>query len=62
MSALREWAASCSEEAHQAVAVSSWGKWKTATQVCLPYGLSYTSVLLMRKQSLLHIHTAVLNG
>ena len=33
MSALREWAASCSQEAHQAVAVSSWGKWKTATQV-----------------------------
>lgn len=32
MSALREWAASCSPEAHQAVAVSSWGKWKTATQ------------------------------
>lgn len=32
MSALREWAASCSQEAHQAVAVSSWGKWKTATQ------------------------------
>ena len=35
MSALREWAASCSQEAHQAVAVSSWGKWKTATQVRL---------------------------
>lgn len=35
MSALREWAASCSQEAHQAVAVSSWGKWKTATQVGL---------------------------
>ena len=33
MSALREWAASCSPEAHKAVAVSSWGKWKTATQV-----------------------------
>lgn len=33
MSALREWAASSSPEAHQAVAVSSWGKWKTATQV-----------------------------
>lgn len=33
MSALREWAASCSKEAHQAVAVSSWGKWKTATQM-----------------------------
>ncbi|DBA94835.1 TPA: hypothetical protein ACH3X1_002376 [Trebouxia sp. C0004] len=33
MSALREWAASCSQEAHQAVAVSSWGKWKTATQM-----------------------------
>ena len=33
MSALREWAASSSPEAHQAVAVSSWGKWKTALQV-----------------------------
>lgn len=33
MSALREWAASCSQEAHQAVAVSNWGKWKTATQM-----------------------------
>lgn len=33
MSALREWAASCSPEAHKAVAVSSWGKWKTATQM-----------------------------
>ena len=33
MSALREWAASSSPEAHQAVALSSWGKWKTATQV-----------------------------
>ncbi len=40
MSALREWAASCSQEAHQAVAVSSWGKWKTATQVRIMHVLS----------------------
>ena len=33
MSALREWAAALGGEAHQAVAVSSLGKWKTATQV-----------------------------
>ena len=32
MSALREWAAALGGEAHQAVAVSSLGKWKTATQ------------------------------
>jgi len=41
MSALREWAASCSQEAHQAVAVSSWGKWKTATQVSIMHVLPY---------------------
>ena len=33
MSALREWAAALGGEAHQAVAVSGLGKWKTATQV-----------------------------
>ncbi len=33
MSALREWAASVGGKAKQAVAVSSLGKWKTATQV-----------------------------
>jgi len=33
MSALREWAAALGGEAHQAVAVSSLGKWKTAAQV-----------------------------
>lgn len=33
MSALREWAAALGGEAHKAVAVSSLGKWKTATQV-----------------------------
>lgn len=37
MSALREWAAALGGEAHKAVAVSSWGKWKTATQVCVLY-------------------------
>lgn len=33
MSALREWAAALGGEAHKAVAVSSLGKWKTASQV-----------------------------
>jgi len=33
MSALREWAATMGPQARAAVAVSSWGKWKTATQV-----------------------------
>ena len=33
MSALRELAASLGGDAYKAVAVSSWGKWKTATQV-----------------------------
>mmetsp|Transcript_25629 Transcript_25629/g.64670 ORF Transcript_25629/g.64670 Transcript_25629/m.64670 type:complete len:267 (+) Transcript_25629:287-1087(+) len=33
MSALREWAASSSAEAHKAVKVSSLGKWKTAAQM-----------------------------
>lgn len=32
MSALREWAASVSQEAHKAAAVSQLGKWKTTTQ------------------------------
>jgi phosphatidylglycerophosphate synthase len=32
MSALRELAASLGGEAYSAVAVSAWGKWKTATQ------------------------------
>lgn len=36
MSALRELAASLGGNAYKAVAVSSWGKWKTATQVPLP--------------------------
>ena len=35
MSALREWAASLGGAAHEAVAVSSLGKWKTATQASL---------------------------
>lgn len=35
MSALREWAATLGPAAKAAVAVNSWGKWKTATQVCL---------------------------
>ena len=34
MSALRELAASLGGDAYKAVAVSSWGKWKTATQAC----------------------------
>lgn len=33
MSAFREWAASLGGDAHKAVAVSSLGKWKTATQM-----------------------------
>ena len=33
MSALRELAASLGGEAYSAVAVSAWGKWKTASQV-----------------------------
>ena len=33
MSALREWAATLGPEARKAVAVSAWGKWKTACQV-----------------------------
>ena len=33
MSALREWAATLGEAAHKAVAVTSLGKWKTASQV-----------------------------
>lgn len=33
MSALREWAATAGPEARQAVAVNSWGKWKTAAQM-----------------------------
>jgi CDP-diacylglycerol--glycerol-3-phosphate 3-phosphatidyltransferase len=33
MSALREWAASAGGEVHDAVAVNSFGKWKTATQL-----------------------------
>eukprot|EP00884_Botryococcus_braunii_P012032 jgi/Botrbrau1/2082/Bobra.0047s0043.1 len=33
MSALREWAASLGPEAYSAVAVSQWGKWKTASQM-----------------------------
>lgn len=33
MSALREWAATLGPAAKAAVAVNSWGKWKTATQV-----------------------------
>lgn len=35
MSALREWAATLGPAAKAAVAVNAWGKWKTATQVCL---------------------------
>lgn len=33
MSALRELAASMGGQAYTAVSVSSWGKWKTASQV-----------------------------
>ena len=33
MSALRELAATLGGNAYKSVAVSSWGKWKTATQV-----------------------------
>lgn len=33
MSAIREWAAAAGGEAHAAVAVNSYGKWKTATQL-----------------------------
>lgn len=33
MSAIREWAAATGGEAHKAVAVNSFGKWKTATQL-----------------------------
>jgi CDP-diacylglycerol--glycerol-3-phosphate 3-phosphatidyltransferase len=33
MSAIREWAAAAGGEAHGAVAVNSYGKWKTATQL-----------------------------
>ena len=33
MSAIREWAAAAGGEAHKAVAVNSFGKWKTATQL-----------------------------
>jgi len=33
MSAIREWAAAAGGEAHSAVAVNSYGKWKTATQL-----------------------------
>ncbi|GFR41462.1 hypothetical protein Agub_g2150 [Astrephomene gubernaculifera] len=43
MSALREWAASAGPEARQAVAVNSWGKWKTASQMA-----SLTLLLLVK--------------
>ena len=58
MSALREWAAALGGAAHSAVAVSSIGKWKTATQArhsvhrcramhplppCSPHGSGSTS-------------------
>jgi CDP-diacylglycerol--glycerol-3-phosphate 3-phosphatidyltransferase len=46
MSALREWAAASSPEAYKAVAVSSWGKWKTATQMVS------ISLLLLTSQGL----------
>ena len=36
MSALRELAATLGGNAYKSVAVSSWGKWKTATQVHPP--------------------------
>ena len=49
MSALREWAASVSEEAHKAVAVSQLGKWKTTTQVSslLATGVLSTQLLYL---------------
>lgn len=43
MSAVREWAATQGEELHKAVAVSSLGKWKTATQLA-----SITLLLALR--------------
>lgn len=43
MSALREWAATLGPEARDAVAVSSWGKWKTAAQM-----VSLTLLLVAR--------------
>ena len=33
MSAIREWAAAAGGEAHSAVAINAYGKWKTATQL-----------------------------
>ena len=48
MSALRELAASLGGEAYRAVAVSPWGKWKTATQAgALPW-------LMDKRVALLH--------
>lgn len=43
MSALREWAAAAGGDAHKAVAVSSIGKWKTASQMA-----ALTLLLLLR--------------
>ncbi|GAX77725.1 hypothetical protein CEUSTIGMA_g5168.t1 [Chlamydomonas eustigma] len=44
MSALREWAAALGPKARGAVAVSSWGKWKTACQM-----ISLTLLLSIRE-------------
>lgn len=47
MSALREWAASVSQEAHRAAAVSRWGKWKTTTQVLLTSDFEGPNTLIL---------------
>ena len=46
MSALRELAATLGGNAYKSVAVSSWGKWKTATQVHPP-GQSFLQFMIL---------------
>lgn len=47
MSALREWAAASSADAHDAVKVNTFGKWKTALQVCSMEGTApFTGAVL----------------
>ncbi|RMZ54199.1 hypothetical protein APUTEX25_005355, partial [Auxenochlorella protothecoides] len=48
MSALREWAAAWSNEAHKAVKVNSLGKWKTALQM-----VAMTALLVLRHADLI---------
>lgn len=51
MSSLREWAASISSEAYGSVAVSGWGKWKTASQVgssVVDFADNLTTTLLVK--------------